>query len=79
MEKNSSKEASTKEESEGAQIGYIEELLEMDVESQNIYNNSIDTREFIIEDTAKTDSMGGFSHTVHTSSYRYHASSSLQE
>ena len=49
----------------------------MDVESQQVYNNTIDTRELIKEeDPGKFDSMKGFSHTVHTSSYRSHATSS---
>jgi hypothetical protein len=29
-------------------------------------------------DNVDADSMAGFSHTVHTSSYRYHTTSSLQ-
>ena len=49
----------------------------MGVQSQQVYNNTIDTRELIKEeDPAKFDSMKGFSHTVHTSSYRSHATSS---
>ena len=49
----------------------------MDVESQQIYKNTIDTRKLVKEeDPKKFDSMKGFSHTVHTSSYRSHATSS---
>lgn len=74
----SSQEGSKKEESKGPQIVDVNELLNMDVERQQAYNNTIDIRELIIEeDPSKTDSMSGFSHTVHTSSYRSHATSTL--
>ena len=77
MEKKTSQESSTLEESKGAQVVDIKELLEMDVESQQVYNNTIDTRELIKEeDPGKFDSMKGFSHTVYTSSYRSHPTSS---
>ena len=49
----------------------------MDVERQELYNNTIDTREFIQEDFQKNaDSLVGNTHTVHTSSYRPHTISS---
>lgn len=49
----------------------------MDAESQELYNDTIDTRELIHEDfQKKADSLGGNSHTVHTSSYRSHTISS---
>lgn len=55
----------------------IEEFFDMDVESMQAYNNTIDTQYLIKEeDRAKTDSMSGLSHTVHTSTYRSHATSS---
>jgi hypothetical protein len=48
----------------------------MDAESQELYNDTIDTKELIKEDFQKTDSMGVKTHTFHTSSYRPHATSS---
>jgi hypothetical protein len=49
----------------------------MDVERQGLYNDTIDTRELIHENFQKNaDSLGGNTHTVHTSSYRSHTISS---
>jgi hypothetical protein len=49
----------------------------MDAESQQKHNDTIDIRELIHEDFQKNaDSLGGNTHTVHTSSYRSHTISS---
>ena len=49
----------------------------MDAERQQKHNDNVDTRELIKEDFQKNvDSLGGNTHTVHTSSYRSHTISS---
>ncbi len=50
----------------------------MDVERQQFYNNTIDTREFIKEDHFKKfSSLGNRTHTYHASTERSHTTSTL--
>lgn len=51
----------------------------MDIESQKVYNNTIDHRELIKEDHLKNaSSLGNRTQTYHTRSERYHTTSTLQ-
>ncbi len=71
-------ESSTYEESKGPQFIDIEELLDMDIERQQVYNNTIDTRQLIKEDHQKNAStLGGLSHTYHASNERSHSTCTL--
>ena len=51
----------------------------MDVERQQVYNNTIDTKKLIEEDHLKNhSSLGNRSYTYHTSTERSHTTSNIQ-
>ncbi len=79
MESKSSLQSSTYEESKGAQVVNIEELLDMDVQKQQKYNNTINIMELIEEDHLKNhSSLGNRSYTYHASTERSHTISNIE-